>query len=308
MTSSTNIKTLINEHNNKKGKYSDKIVPIILALISGVSILTTLGILFTLLTETITFFTRVPISEFLFSTTWNPTGSNPQFGIWALIIGTLKITLVATIFAVPIGLGAAIYLSEYASDKARRIIKPILEILAGIPTIVFGFFALTFVTPILRTIIPSLGEFNALSPGLVVGVMIIPLITSLSEDAMASVPNKIREGAYGLGATKFEVATKVVLPAATSGIVASIVLAISRAIGETMIVSLAAGSSPTSSLSLTTSIQTMTGYIVEIATGDATFGSDIYYSIYAVGFTLFIFTLVMNLLSQWIAKRFREEY
>lgn len=308
MTSSTNIKALINEHNSKKGKYSDKIVPVILAMISGVSILTTLGILFTLLAETITFFTRIPISEFLFSATWNPTGSNPQFGIWALIIGTLKITLIATVFAVPIGLGAAIYLSEYASDKARRIIKPILEILAGIPTIVFGFFALTFVTPILRTIIPSLGEFNALSPGLVVGVMIIPLITSLSEDAMASVPNKIREGAYGLGATKFEVATKIVLPAATSGIVASIVLAISRAIGETMIVSLAAGSSPTSSLSLTTSIQTMTGYIVEIATGDATFGSDIYYSIYAVGFTLFIFTLIMNLLSQWISKRFREEY
>ncbi|WP_431769323.1 PstC family ABC transporter permease [Staphylococcus simiae] len=188
------------------------------------------------------------------------------------------------------------------------ILFPLIGVSSGIPTIVFGFFALTFVTPILRTIIPSLGEFNALSPGLVVGVMIIPLITSLSEDAMASVPNKIREGAYGLGATKFEVATKVVLPAATSGIVASIVLAISRAIGETMIVSLAAGSSPTSSLSLTTSIQTMTGYIVEIATGDATFGSDIYYSIYAVGFTLFIFTLVMNLLSQWIAKRFREEY
>ncbi|MDT3946304.1 phosphate ABC transporter permease subunit PstC, partial [Staphylococcus aureus] len=254
------------------------------------------------------FFTRIPITEFLFSTTWNPTGSDPKFGIWALIIGTLKITVIATIFAVPVGLGAAIYLSEYASDRARRIIKPILEILAGIPTIVFGFFALTFVTPVLRSFIPGLGEFNAISPGLVVGIMIVPLITSLSEDAMASVPNKIREGAYGLGATKLEVATKVVLPAATSGIVASIVLAISRAIGETMIVSLAAGSSPTASLSLTSSIQTMTGYIVEIATGDATFGSNIYYSIYAVGFTLFIFTLIMNLLSQWISKRFREEY
>lgn len=223
-----------------------------------------------------------------------------------MIIGTLKITVIATIFAVPVGLGAAIYLSEYASDRARRIIKPILEILAGIPTIVFGFFALTFVTPVLRSFIPGLGEFNAISPGLVVGIMIVPLITSLSEDAMASVPNKIREGAYGLGATKLEVATKVVLPAATSGIVASIVLAISRAIGETMIVSLAAGSSPTASLSLTSSIQTMTGYIVEIATGDATFGSNIYYSIYAVGFTLFIFTLIMNLLSQWISKRFRR--
>ncbi|MCD0802360.1 ABC transporter permease subunit, partial [Staphylococcus aureus] len=156
---------------------------------------------------------------------WNPTGSDPKFGIWALIIGTLKITVIATIFAVPVGLGAAIYLSEYASDRARRIIKPILEILAGIPTIVFGFFALTFVTPVLRSFISGLGEFNAISPGLVVGIMIVPLITSLSEDAMASVPNKIREGAYGLGATKLEVATKVVLPAATSGIVASIVLA-----------------------------------------------------------------------------------
>lgn len=308
MTSSTNVKALIEKNNNKKGKHNDKIIPVILAAISAISILTTLGILITLLLETITFFTRIPITEFLFSTTWNPTGSDPKFGIWALIIGTLKITVIATIFAVPVGLGAAIYLSEYASDRARRIIKPILEILAGIPTIVFGFFALTFVTPVLRSFISGLGEFNAISPGLVVGIMIVPLITSLSEDAMASVPNKIREGAYGLGATKLEVATKVVLPAATSGIVASIVLAISRAIGETMIVSLATGSSPTASLSLTSSIQTMTGYIVEIATGDATFGSNIYYSIYAVGFTLFIFTLIMNLLSQWISKRFREEY
>ena len=299
MTSSTNVKALIEKNNNKKGKHNDKIIPVILAAISAISILTTLGILITLLLETTTFFTRIPITEFLFSTTWNPTGSDPKFGIWALIIGTLKITVIATIFAVPVGLGAAIYLSEYASDRARRIIKPILEILAGIPTIVFGFFALTFVTPVLRSFIPGLGEFNAISPGLVVGIMIVPLITSLSEDAMASVPNKIREGAYGLGATKLE---------ATSGIVASIVLAISRAIGETMIVSLAAGSSPTASLSLTSSIQTMTGYIVEIATGDATFGSNIYYSIYAVGFTLFIFTLIMNLLSQWISKRFREEY
>ena len=181
----------------------------------------------------------------------------------------MKITVIATIVAVPIGLGAAIYLNEYASDRSRRIIKPILEILAGIPTIVFGFFALTFVTPILRNLIPNLGEFNSISPGIVVGIMIVPMITSMSEDAMSSVPDKIREGAFGLGATKFEVATKVVLPAATSGVVASIVLG---------------------------------------ATGDAAFGSDIYYSIYAVGFTLFIFTLIMNLLSQWISKRFREEY
>lgn len=308
MASETNVRDLIAKNNAKKGGFSDKIVPIILGIIAAISILTTIGILFTLITETITFFTRVSIVEFLFTKDWNPTGSDPKYGIWALVIGTLKITVIATIVAVPIGLGAAIYLSEYASDKARRIIKPILEILAGIPTIVFGFFALTFVTPVLRTIIPALDSFNSVSPGIVVGIMIIPVITSMSEDAMASVPNKIREGAYGLGSTKFEVATKVVLPAAASGVVASIVLGISRAIGETMIVSLAAGSSPTASLNLTNSIQTMTGYIVEVATGDATFGSDMYYSIYAVGFTLFIFTLIMNLISYWISKRFREEY
>ena len=308
MASETNVRDLIAKNNAKKGGFSDKIVPIILGLIAAISILTTIGILFTLITETITFFTRVSIVEFLFTKDWNPTGSDPKYGIWALVIGTLKITVIATIVAVPIGLGAAIYLSEYASDKARRIIKPILEILAGIPTIVFGFFALTFVTPVLRTIIPALDSFNSVSPGIVVGIMIVPVITSMSEDAMASVPNKIREGAYGLGSTKFEVATKVVLPAAASGVVASIVLGISRAIGETMIVSLAAGSSPTATLNLTNSIQTMTGYIVEVATGDATFGSDMYYSIYAVGFTLFIFTLIMNLISYWISKRFREEY
>ncbi len=308
MASETNVRDLIAKNNAKKGGFSDKIVPIILGIIAAISILTTIGILFTLITETITFFTRVSIVEFLFTKDWNPTGSYPKYVIWALVIGTLKSTVIATIVAVPIGLGAAIYLSEYASDKARRIIKPILEILAGIPTIVFGFFALTFVTPVLRTIIPALDSFNSVSPGIVVGIMIVPVITSMSEDAMASVPNKIREGAYGLGSTKFEVATKVVLPAAASGVVASIVLGISRAIGETMIVSLAAGSSPTASLNLTNSIQTMTGYIVEVATGDATFGSDMYYSIYAVGFTLFIFTLIMNLISYWISKRFREEY
>ncbi|BGE82468.1 phosphate ABC transporter permease subunit PstC [Staphylococcus petrasii] len=308
MASETNVRDMIAKNNAKKGGFSDKVVPVILGIIAAISILTTIGILFTLITETITFFTRVSITEFLFTKDWNPTGSNPKYGIWALVIGTLKITIIATIVAVPIGLGAAIYLSEYASDKARRIIKPILEILAGIPTIVFGFFALTFVTPVLRTIIPALDSFNSISPGIVVGIMIVPIITSMSEDAMASVPNKIREGAYGLGSTKFEVATKVVLPAAASGVVASIVLGISRSIGETMIVSLAAGSSPTASLSLTSSIQTMTGYIVEIATGDATFGSDVYYSIYAVGFTLFVFTLIMNLISYWVAKRFREEY
>lgn len=302
------VSEMIEKNNAKKNGTSDKIAPVILGIIAVFSILATIGIIVTLLTETITFFTRVSFADFFLTMDWNPFSSTPKYGIWALILGTLKITVIATIVAVPIGLGAALYLSEYASSRARSIIKPILEILSGIPTIVFGFFALTFVTPVLRSIFPELGSFNSVSPGIVVGVMIIPLISSMSEDAMSSVPNKMREGALGLGATKFEVAIKVVLPAATSGIMASIVLAISRAIGETMIVSLAAGSTPTSSLDLTGSIQTMTGYIVQVATGDATFGSDIYYSIYAVGFTLFLFTLVMNLISQWITKRFREEY
>lgn len=309
MKEQTSVQELIKKNNNNKGKvFADKAVPIVLLLIASVSVLTTIGILFTLLTETVTFFTRVNPMEFLLSKEWAPFSSDPKYGIFSLILGTLKVTAVATVFAVPVGLGTALYLSEYASDKSRRIIKPILEILAGIPTIVYGFFALTFVTPILRSVSPELGSFNSISPGLVVGVMIIPMITSMSEDAMSSVPDSIKEGALGLGATKFELATKIVFPAALSGIIASIVLAISRAIGETMIVSLAAGSTPDSSFSLIGSIQTMTGFIVQVATGDATYGSDIYYSIYAVGFTLFLFTFIMNIISQWVTKRFREEY
>ena len=309
MKEQTSVQELIKKNNNNKGKvFADKAVPIVLLLIASVSVLTTIGILFTLLTETVTFFTRVNPMEFLLSKEWAPFSSDPKYGIFSLILGTLKVTAVATVFAVPVGLGAALYLSEYASDKSRRIIKPILEILAGIPTIVYGFFALTFVTPILRSVFPELGSFNSISPGLVVGVMIIPMITSMSEDAMSSVPDSIKEGALGLGATKFELATKIVFPAALSGIIASIVLAISRAIGETMIVSLAAGSTPDSSFSLIGSIQTMTGFIVQVATGDATYGSDIYYSIYAVGFTLLLFTFIMNIISQWVTKRFREEY
>lgn len=308
MKSQHNVREMIHNKSKVGSSKSDKIMPIILATIAAISILTTIGIVITLLTETITFFTRVPMSKFFLETDWNPFSANPKYGIRALILGTLKITLIATIFAVPVGLGAAIYLSEYASKRTKKIIKPILEVLAGIPTIVYGFFALTLVTPILRAIFPSISSFNAISPGLVVGVMIIPMIASMSEDAMSSVPNKIREGALGLGSTKLEMITKVIIPAATSGIMASIVLAISRAIGETMIVSLAAGSSPTFDLNLTHSIQTMTAYIVQVSQGDATNGSDLYYSIYAVGFTLFIFTLIMNFISQWITKRFREEY
>ncbi|PPA71778.1 phosphate ABC transporter permease subunit PstC [Jeotgalibacillus proteolyticus] len=287
----------------------EKIMPKLLFLIAAVSVLTTIGILFTLIVETGIFFSRVPIIEFITGREWYPfANSTPTYGILPLVVGTLKITGIAILVAVPIGIATAIYLSEYASRRVRKIIKPILEVLAGVPTIVYGFFALTFVTPILRSMFPEISIFNAISPGIVVGIMITPMIASLSEDAMNSVPNSMRDGAYALGSTKLEVALKIVLPAAISGIVASTVLAISRAIGETMIVAVAAGSTPRFDADLTGSIQTMTAYIVQVATGDAGYGTTIYYSIYAVGFTLFLFTLVMNMLAQYISKRFREEY
>ena len=300
---------IANSRNQKTKKIVEKAMPALLFSAAIISILTTFGIVFTLIFETFEFFKRVSITDFLFGTQWLPfSGKEPLFGILPLIAGTLKVTFIAVAVAVPFGIASAIYLSEYASEKIRRTVKPILEVLAGVPTIVYGFFALTFVTPLLQEIIPQLKLFNALSPGIVVGIMILPMITSLSEDAMSSVPNSMREGALALGATKFEVAIKVVLPAALSGIIASVVLAISRAIGETMIVSLAGGSTPKFNLDVTDSIQTMTAYIVQVSTGDAGYGTTIYYSIYSVGFTLFIFTLMMNLLAHYISKRFREVY
>ncbi|GLB58208.1 phosphate transport system permease protein [Cytobacillus sp. NCCP-133] len=308
---SFSVQEMIAAKKQKKGPSSsiEKIVPFLLLLTAIVSVLTTLGIVFTLIVETFTFFGRIPLQEFLTAQKWYPfSETQGSYGILPLVSGTLKVTLIAAIVAVPIGLASAIFLSEYASDRTRRIIKPILEVLAGIPTIVYGFFALTFVTPILREIIPTLEIFNALSPGIVIGIMITPMIASLSEDSMSSVPNSMREGALALGSTKFEVSLKVVLPAAVSGVVASIVLAISRAIGETMIVAVAGGSTPNLNWDITSSIQTMTAYIVQVSQGDAGYGTTIYYSIYAVGFTLFVFTLIMNLLAQFIARRFREEY
>ncbi|MFB5087887.1 phosphate ABC transporter permease subunit PstC [Psychrobacillus sp. PGGUH221] len=309
-TGHPSVQELIAKSSSKKQKkIVEKIIPIILLLIACVSVLTTLGIVFTLIIETGIFFTRVPILDFIFGKEWFPFANTEQlYGILPLIAGTLKVTLIAAIVAVPFGIGSAIFLSEYASDNARRIIKPILEVLAGIPTIVYGFFALTFVTPLLQQFIPDLKIFNALSPGIVVGIMILPMIASLSEDAMSSVPNSIREGALAMGSTKLEVAIKVVLPAALSGIIASVVLALSRAIGETMIVSLAGGSTPKFDLNVTDSIQTMTAYIVQVSSGDAGYGTTIYYSIYAVGFTLFLFTLLMNFIAHAISKKFREEY
>ncbi|WP_404453023.1 phosphate ABC transporter permease subunit PstC [Virgibacillus necropolis] len=308
---SKSVRDMIKENKSNRSllQFSEKVAPLIFLLCAIISVLTTVGIVFTLLVETITFFNRVPFMEFITSTEWYPfSDEDSSYGIMSLVSGTLLITVIAMAVSIPIGLASAIYLSEYASAKTRKIIKPILEVLAGVPTIVYGFFALTFVTPLLKNFIPELPIFNALSPGIVVGIMIIPMIASLSEDAMSSVPNSMREGAYAMGSTRFEVALKVVLPAALSGIIASFVLGISRAIGETMIVAVAAGSTPKLTLDVTESIQTMTAYIVQISLGDAGYGSTIYYSIYAVGMTLFVFTLLMNLLAQYISRRFREEY
>jgi len=287
----------------------ERAIKIVLAACAYVSVLTTFGIVFVLLFETITFFREVSIVEFLTSTTWSAAFANPQFGIMVLAGGTLLTTLIAIAVALPVGLLAAIFLSEYASPRLRRWLKPALEILAGVPTIVYGYFALTFVTPLLRaTIFPDMTIFNALSAGLVMGVMIIPTIASVSEDAIYAVPRSLREGAYALGATKRETATRVVLPAALSGIVAATILGISRAVGETMIVAVAAGNLAQLTANPLQSVQTMTAYIVQVASGDTGTGTLTYNTIFAVGATLFVMTLILNIISYIFVRRFREAY
>lgn len=293
---------------NERRHRADRIVPAILWACAGVSVLTTLGIVFILVTETANFFRMVPLGEFFASTRWTPLFEPRSFGIWPLLSGTLLITVIACLVAIPVGLGAAIYLSEYAPRRLRAVLKPVLEVLSGVPTIVYGYFALTFVTPLIRAVFPETGIFNALSAGIVVGVMIIPMVCSLSEDAMAAVPRSLRDGAYALGATRFEAALGIVVPAALSGIVASFVLAFSRAIGETMIVTIAAGATPKLTANPLESVQTMTAYIVQVSLGDTPHGSVEYGSIFAVGTALFAITFLMNILAQYLAKRFREEY
>lgn len=304
------IQTIITENklHQKKLLSLEKIIPFVLLVMTSLSILTSLAIIVVLLKETLIFFTHVPISDFFTGTVLKPLSNNPQFGILPLISATIISSVIALSVAGPIGMMIAVYLSEYASENIRKVVKPLLEILAGIPTIVYGFFALTFLTPLLKHLLPSLETTNILSPGIMMGIMIIPMIASLSEDAMNAVPNYLREGAYGLGSTKYEVATKVVIPAALSGIIASFVLAISRAIGETMIVTIASGSTKNFSLNITESMQTMTAYIVEVTGGDAPAGSTIYYSLYAVAMTLFIFTFLMNICARYISQKFKEEY
>ncbi|MDN4606473.1 phosphate ABC transporter permease subunit PstC [Sporosarcina highlanderae] len=306
----SNIREMIeqNQKSNLLRRKVERLIPIFLMLLASLSIITTIGIIWTLLSETVEFFKRVPLVDFYTGTVLKPLSQNPEFGVLPLLMGTVTSSLIAMIVAAPIGLMAAIYLSEYASPKVRKVVKPTLELLAGVPTIVYGFFAFTFVTPLLREFIPNLQATNILSPGIVMGIMIIPMIASLSEDAMSSVPRSMREGAYGLGATKLEVTRRVVIPAALSGIISSFVLGISRAIGETMIVTIASGSTKNFSFDITQSMQTMTAYIVEVTGGDAATGSTVYYSLYAVAMTLFVFTLLMNLLARFVSKKFREEY
>ena len=292
-----------------KPRYGEKVIIAVLAVAAAVSVATTFGIVISVLLPSIEFFREVSITEFLFTTTWTPLFANPEFGVLPLIAGTLVITVIAVAVAIPLGLGSAVYLSEYASPRARKVLKPTLEVLAGIPTVVFGFFALEFVTQlILQRIFPGIEIFNALSAGLVMGIMIIPTIASLSEDAMAAVPGGLRDGAYALGATRRQVALRVVIPAALSGIVAAFVLGISRAIGETMIVAIAAGLMPNWTLNPLEGMQTMTSYIAAAASGDVSTGSIEYQSIFAVGLLLFIITFAMNMISIRLVRKYRQVY
>ena len=292
----------------KQSRLREAVIQRLLLACALISVFTTIGIVIILVVQAAGFFSKVSILEFFTGTQWTPLFQPQHFGVLPLVGGTLLTAGIAILVAIPIGLAAAVYLSEYAQDRVRRIVKPFLEVLAGIPTVVYGYFALTFLTPLLQHIFPDMIVFNALSAGLVMGIMIIPMVSSLSEDAMVAVPRSLRDAGYGLGATRYEVATRVVMPAAVSGIVAACILALSRAVGETMIVVIAAGSTPKLTLNPLESIQTMTAYIVQISLGETPHGTVEYYTIFAVGLLLFFMTLLMNLFSQWFVGRYREKY
>jgi phosphate transport system permease protein len=289
-------------------RWGEVVVKGVLALCALVSVATTVGIVIALLLPSIEFFREVSIVDFFTDGRWAPLFEPPSFGVRPLLVGTFTVTFWASLVALPFGLGAAVYLSEYASPRARGILKPALEVLAGIPTVVFGFFALTFFTPLLQDIGLDVGTFNVLSAGLVIGVLLIPTVASISEDAMAAVPQELRDGAYGLGASKLQVSTRIVIPAAISGIVASFVLAISRAVGETMVVLLAAGGIAQTTLDPREPSQTMTAFIGATGIGDVPTGSIEYKTIFAVGLTLFVITLFMNMISIRLVRKYREIY
>jgi phosphate transport system permease protein len=273
-----------------------------------VTIAITVGIILVLLVEAIRFFSEVSMVDFLTDTQWTPLFTEKHFGILPLLSGTLLTTFIAILFALPIGLSISIYLSEYAPKSFRKSIKPLLELLAAVPTVVYGFFALIVVTPFLQEIIPGLSGFNSLSAGIVMGIMIIPYVSSISEDALHAVPYSLREASYGMGATKLQTAFKVAVPAASSGIIVSVILAISRAIGETMIVAIAAGQQPRLTLDPTVPVETITAYIVQVSLGDVQHGSLEYRTIFAAGITLFVFTFLLNTLSYKIRKKYQEKY
>lgn len=289
-------------------EWGERIIGFLLFLCAAISVVTTAGIILTLAGETSGFFREVPVLSFLFGTRWAPLLEPRSFGVLPLVSGSFLIVIGSSLIALPVGLASAVYLSEYASDRMRRILKPILEVLAGIPTVVYGYFAVTFITPILKSLIPETNVFNAASASIVVGVMILPMVASLCDDALRAVPRSLRDGAYALGATHAEVSTRVVVPAALSGVVASFVLAVSRAIGETMAVTLAAGATPRLTLNPLESIQTMTAYIVQVSLGDTPRGTVEYQTIFAVGSLLFVITLAANLIAHVVLKRFREVY
>ncbi len=286
----------------------ERAIEALLFLCALASVGTTAGIIAVLAVETVAFFGEVSVVEFLTGTEWTPLFATKHFGVLPLLLGTTVVSVIALVVAVPTGLLSAIYLSEYAPERVRRVVKPVLEILAGVPTVVYGYFALTFVTPLLQQWLPGLSGFNALSPGIVMGLMILPLVSSLSEDAMRAVPRGLREGAYALGATRMQTAVQVVVPAAFSGITAAVILAASRAIGETMIVAIAAGQQPRFTANPFVPIETMTAYIVQVSLGDTPQGTLEYRTIFAVGMLLFLMTFALNLLSSWLRARFREEY
>lgn len=289
-------------------KLKELVIERLLLASSLITIAVTIGIILVLSIEAVKFFSEVPLFDFLTDTQWTPLFTDKHFGILSLLSGTLLTSFIAIAFAVPVGLSISIYLSEYAPKSFRRTIKPLLELLAAVPTVVYGFFALMVVTPFLQSIFPEISSFNSLSAGLVMGIMIIPYISSLSEDALHAVPNSLREAAYGMGSTKLQNSFKVMVPAASSGIVVSIILAISRAIGETMIVAIAAGQQPRFTLDPTVPIETITAYIVQVSLGDVQHDSLEYKTIFAAGITLFIFTFLLNTLSYRIRKKFQEKY
>jgi len=286
----------------------EQLIHAFLFVCAGISVVTTVSIVVVLLVESVQFFFDVSIFEFFTETRWTPLLKPKHFGILPLLSGTMLIAVGSALVSIPIGLGTAVYLSEYAPSRLREVLKPVVEVLAGIPSVVYGYFAIVTISPFVRSMFPSAGPFNAASACVVVGIMTLPMVISLSEDALRAVPRSLRQGAYALGATKYDVTVQVVVPAAMSGIVASFLLAISRAIGETMAVTLAAGATPRATLNPLESIQTMTAYIIQISQGDTPAGTVEYRTIFAVGLSLFVATLLINLLAQWFLTQVREKY